>query len=75
MKPQTADVLRLLRLHPEGVTQQDAIRAISCYRLAARIADLKADGFEVRAVLVGSNGHRYAKYFLVEQPVQMAVGW
>lgn len=75
VKPQSADVLRLLRLHPEGVTQQDAIREIACYRLAARVSDLKAEGIEVRAVLVGSNGHRYARYFLVEQPVQLAAGF
>lgn len=73
MKPQSAEVYRLLRLHPEGITQQDAIRDIACYRLAARISDLKAEGIDVRAVLVGSNGHRYARYWLVEQPAQLAL--
>jgi hypothetical protein len=74
VKPQSADVYRLLRAHPEGVTAQDAIREIACYRLAARISDLKAEGIVIWAELVGSNGHRYARYHLVEQPVQMVVG-
>lgn len=73
MKPQCAQVLALLRAHPQGVTQQDAIKEIACYRLAARISDLKAEGIEVRAELVGSNGHRYARYHLVEKPAQLAM--
>lgn len=76
MKPQAHAVLSLLQRYGErGVTQQDAIREIACYRLAARISDLRADGITVRSELVGSNGHRYARYHLVEQPEQMAVGW
>ena len=75
MKPQTAECLRLLRLNPHGVTQQDAIDAIRCYRLAPRVAELKAEGFEIRTILVGSNGHRWARYVLVEEPMQMAAGF
>lgn len=76
MKPQSAEVYRLLQRYGErGLTQQDAIREIACYRLAARIADLKAEGIEVRAELVGSNGHRYARYTLREAPVQLAAGF
>jgi hypothetical protein len=70
VKPQSADVYRLLRLHPEGITAQDAIREVACYRLAARIADLRADGITVQAELVGSNGHRYARYRLHEEPAE-----
>ena len=73
MSPQSAEVLRLLRKYPQGVTQQDAIREIACYRLAARVAALKAEGLDVRAILEGSNGHRYARYRLVEQPAQLAL--
>jgi hypothetical protein len=73
VKPQSADVLRLLRLNPQGISQQDAIDAIRCYRLAARISDLKAEGYEIRTILVGSNGHRWAKYVLVEN-AQLMLG-
>lgn len=76
MKPQSASVLRLLRFYGDiGLTQQDAIREIGCYRLAARISDLKADGYEIRALQASDgHGHRYARYYLVEQPLQMAAG-
>lgn len=76
MKPQTAAVLQLLRFRGDlGVSQQDAIADMGCYRLAARIADLKADGFVIRTLLAtDSRGHRYARYYLEEQPLQMVVG-
>lgn len=73
MKPQSAQVLALLREHPEGLTQQDAIRAIGCYRLAARIADLRLDGYLIRSRLEYHAGVRFARYFLTEQPVQLAL--
>lgn len=67
MKPQSRDVLRLLVRHPEGVTQQTAIRDVSCYRLAARIADLKADGYPIRSTMeTDGAGHRFARYRLLE---------
>lgn len=76
MSPQSAEVLALLRRYgARGVTQQDAINEIRCYRLAARIAALKAEGIAIRATLVGSNGHRYARYSLIEEPVQIAAGF
>lgn len=76
MKPQSAAVLRLLRFRGDlGVSQQDAITDLGCYRLAARIADLKADGFVIRTLLATDNrGHRYARYFIEERPMQLVVG-
>lgn len=75
MKPQARDVLYLLRFKGDlGVTQQDAIRELSCYRLAARVADLKADGYFIRTQLAtDSRGHRYARYVLEERE-QLAAG-
>ncbi|MFZ0324599.1 MAG: helix-turn-helix domain-containing protein [Actinomycetes bacterium] len=64
MKPQSAAVLRLLEDHPEGVTQHDAIRDVGCYRLAARIADLRADGVRIEAESVTFDGHTFARYRL-----------
>jgi hypothetical protein len=81
MSPQTEAVLALLRrAGAAGITQEDAIREIRCFRLAARVAALKAEGVEVRTVLEGTNGHRWARYFApmpkpLEQPVQMAAGF
>lgn len=67
MKPQTRAVLDLLRFKGDlGVTQQDAIRELACYRLAARISDLREGGYNVRSLpTTDSRGHRYARYVLV----------
>ena len=50
MKPGTAAALELLRAHPEGITSLDALLAGCGSRLAARVAELKADGYDVRSV-------------------------
>ena len=70
MKPQSRDILILLQHAPEGLTQQDAIREVACYRLAARIADLRAEGYPIVAESVTHNGVRFACYRLVTAPVQ-----
>ena len=49
MKPGTAAALALLRAHPEGITSLDALLAGCGSRLAARVAELKADGYDVRS--------------------------
>jgi len=71
MKPQSRDVLTLLERGP--VTQQDAIREVACYRLAARISDLRAEGYPIVAESVTQGGVRFARYRLVTAPVQEAL--
>ena len=70
MKPQSASILRMLREHPEGVTPRMALVDAGCMRLAARVADLRADGFAIEAELVtvrtGSGFARVARYRLIE---------
>jgi hypothetical protein len=66
MKPSSRAVLELLSQRPtSGVTQQDAIRELACYRLAARISDLRAEGYVITAESVGQGGVRFARYRLV----------
>ena len=75
MKPQSAEVLHLLRASGlNGVTQQDAIRFCQCYRLAARIADLRADGHAILSVQTIHDGKRFARYILEDAPEQLVVG-
>ena len=71
MKPQSREVLELLRERPSGISQQTAITVLGCYRLAARISDLKADGYVVTSELVIRGGSRFAVYRLVEAPEQL----
>jgi DNA-binding HxlR family transcriptional regulator len=68
MKPSTARVLGLLRDYgPIGVTHLDALERCHTSRLAARISELRADGFDVRTQWIKGPGQvRYALYVLVE---------
>ena len=75
MKPQSALILTALRLQGlGGLTQQQAIQWADCYRLAARIADLRADGYPITSEMVSRDGVRFARYRLVEAPVQVEMG-
>jgi hypothetical protein len=73
MKPSSAAVLDLLRRHPEGITPFDALAEARCMRLAARVSDLRADGYTIDSELVTTNGKRYARYTLVPDPVQVTL--
>ncbi len=70
MKPSTAATLALLRERPQGITAIDALSAVGSFRLAARIAELKAAGYVIRAETIRTGtGKRIARYFLEEQLV------
>jgi hypothetical protein len=74
VKPQSRDVLDLLRKFPvSGITQHDAITFLSCYRLAARIADLRAEGYTIESTSETYQGRRFARYTLVPDPVQVTL--
>jgi hypothetical protein len=73
VKPSSAAVLRLLRERgPDGVTALDALAEAHSLRLAARVADLRADGFRIvsEAERTGG-GKRVARYRLIERPEQL----
>jgi hypothetical protein len=62
---QTASIRRHLSAHPEGLTALDALNLFGCFRLSARIYDIRngADGeapLEVKSVREG----RHARYVL-----------
>lgn len=60
---QTDVILRLLHDNPEGITAMDALREAGSLRLAARIADLRAAGNDIRSEMVTlPNGKRVARY-------------
>ncbi len=68
-KPSSLAVLALLRERPHsGVTALEALQEAGCFRLAARIADLKAEGFTIDTDLVATeSGKRIAVYRLREK--------
>ncbi len=73
MKPSTRDVLELLREQGvDGVTPALALAEAGTMRLAARIAELRAEGHDI--VNVGfrtPTGKFVANYVLRERPVQL----
>lgn len=48
LKPQTRKVLDFLREHPAGITPLMALSEVGTYRLAARVAELRAAGYPVK---------------------------
>jgi hypothetical protein len=71
MKPQTVRVLRQLRLHPTGLNETAFAPpavvdgGLPIQRVAARIYELKQDGFEIRTRRL-ANGT--ASYVLIAEP-------
>lgn len=74
MKPSSARILELLRERPQGLTSLDALASAGCWRLGARIWDLREAGFTIESRLVTTpSGKRVSKYVLLED-TQLAVG-
>ncbi len=59
-----------------SITPLDALHLFGCFRLAARIADLKAAGNVIETDLVATPSRkRVARYRLAPQPVHPRSGW
>lgn len=61
-------VLDYLKKHKEGITQRDAIE-FGCYRLGARVFDLRAKGHDIESdmmTVTKANGEKtkVARYYL-----------
>lgn len=68
MKTQTEEILWWLK-YVGGITPLDAFRDFACFRLGARIYDLRRDGYHIRTEMVTYCNRRgksvkFAKYFL-----------
>ena len=76
MKPSSAAVLELLEARGSaGVSALEALDEAGSFRLAARIADLRADGVQIDAELEASpDGKRYARYRLSERYAGFPIG-
>ena len=58
---QNQEILKHLK-EGKTITPLDALREFGCFRLAARIYDLRCKGYNI--LTVGEEGAHYAKYFL-----------
>jgi hypothetical protein len=60
---QTQAIKRHLLRH-NSITPMEALRKYRCFRLAARIRDLKDEGFSVLTVRVTRGAKSFAKYVM-----------
>jgi hypothetical protein len=47
-----------------GITGLDALHRFGCFRLPARIADIKKLGHDVKREMIEVNGKRVARYWM-----------
>jgi len=62
-RSQSEQILRHLR-EVGPLTPLDALNLFGCFRLGARIYDLKAEGHDIQTELVHVNGKAFARYWL-----------
>ena len=51
-----------------AITAVEALGMFGCFRLAARINDLRAIGYRIKSNHINSNGKRYVSYQLENAP-------
>lgn len=49
-----------------SITPVEALDLYGCFRLAARIKELREDGFPIMREMVWKNGKSFARYYLTE---------
>lgn len=49
------------------ITAMDALNGCGCFRLAARVRELKDDGYHVTKISVERNGKHFAAYKIMEK--------
>jgi hypothetical protein len=75
MKSQNAMIREYLEAG-HSITPIDALNMFGCFRLGARIADLKKQGMDIRTEIVhdDANGKHWAKYYLSHKSPEVAIG-
>lgn len=48
----------------QRITAIDALEQFKCFRLAARVHDLRKAGHDIQEEIITRDGKRYAKYFI-----------
>jgi hypothetical protein len=62
---QTA-LIKVWLLNGHSITQLDALNMFGCFRLSARIANLREEGLDIVTDMVNVNDKRIAKYYLAK---------
>lgn len=66
MKKTESQNKTILQMSLDGmkVTPMDALNACGCFRLSARIFDLRSKGYDIKTDMVEVNGSRIAQYWI-----------
>lgn len=59
---QCSQILKHLQKRP--ITAIQALQLYECFRLAARIKDLRESGFDINTQMIERDGKRFARYSL-----------
>lgn len=63
---QTKEILRYLQ-SGRALTPLEALERFGCFRLGARIYDLKKQGYDIRTDTIQKNGKQFASYSLEKE--------
>ena len=63
-RPSQSKVILDHLLEGKSLTALDALNEYGCFRLAARVHELRKDGYDIEEQIVERNGKRYASYFI-----------
>lgn len=66
MKSQNEEILKHLKKN-KTINPIQALNEFSCFRLAARIGDLRQAGHQIISSIKKRNGKRYAEYQLTDK--------
>ena len=58
------ELIKAAQLSGRSLTPLDALEDFGCFRLAARVADLRREGMDIECRTEKTNGKRYARYRL-----------
>jgi len=61
---QTEKILYWLKLG-HSITPIDALKMFGCFRLGARIHDLKQKGYDIKSELIERDGKHFAEYSII----------
>ncbi len=65
---QSAQILSHLQ-SGKSITPKDALQLFGCFRLAARIKDLRDEGHAIQMTFEDNGTSRYARYSLMQKPM------
>ena len=61
---QETQILQMLKSSPKGITAMEALEKAQCFRLAARIKNLRNAGHDIETKHESKNGKTSARYWL-----------